>query len=259
MSNDLVLRAEHGPVVELTLNRPDNRNALSRDMLAALTAALTEVGAGPTRAVVVGAAGAHFCAGHDLRELAGLSDADDYQAVFDDCVHLMTVITQLPQPVIAKVQGVATAAGCQLVAACDLAVAAEDARFATPGVNLGLFCSTPMVALSRNVARKHAMEMLLTGEFIDAPRAREMGLVNRVVPSAELGAAVAALAGKVVEKSGVAVAIGKPAFYQQLEMPLLEAYRYTAAVMVRNMLEADAREGIDAFLGKRRPNWGSGP
>lgn len=258
MNDPLVLRAERGPVVELTLNRPANRNALSQDMLRALSDALSQVGGSQARVIIVSGAGEHFCAGHDLRELAGLSEPDEYRAVFDDCVKLMSAILEVPQPVIAKVQGVATAAGCQLVAACDLAVASISARFATPGVNLGLFCSTPMVALSRNVAPKHAMEMLLTGDFVAAQRACDMGLVNRVVAGDELDAATEALAARVAEKSQVAVAIGKPAFYRQLELPALEAYRYTAAVMVRNMLAEDAREGIDAFLTKRKPSWGSG-
>jgi enoyl-CoA hydratase/carnithine racemase len=257
VTDELVRRAVRGPVVELTLNTPANRNALSRAMLNALSAAFTDVGRSSARAVILSAAGEQFCAGHDLRELAGLTQPAQYRAVFDDCVNLMAIMGELPQPVIAKVQGVATAAGCQLVAACDLAVAAESARFATPGVNIGLFCSTPMVALSRNVARKHAMEMLLTGEFINATRAQQMGLVNRVVPAEQLDAQSEALALKVAEKSAVAVGMGKPAFYRQLEMPLLEAYRYTAAVMVSNMLAEDAREGIDAFLSKRPPNWGS--
>lgn len=254
----LVMRDDHGPIVELTLNRPANRNALSRAMLGALSETLGEIATSPARVVILTGAGEHFCAGHDLRELADLADATGYQAVFDDCVNLMAMMLELPQPVIAKVRGVATAAGCQLVAACDLAVADEGARFATPGVNLGLFCSTPMVALSRNVGTKEAMEMLLTGDFINAERAREMGLVNRVVKTAVLDAEVSALAAKVAEKSATAVTFGKAGFYQQLDMPVLEAYRYTAAIMVRNMLEADAQEGINAFLGKRQPHWGSG-
>lgn len=258
MTDDLVLRVEQGPVVELTLNRPANRNALSREMLQALSQAFTEIGSTGARAIILGAAGDAFCAGHDLKELAALSDPSGYQGVFDDCVNLMGLMLELPQPVIAKVRGVATAAGCQLVAACDLAVAADSARFATPGVNLGLFCSTPMVALSRNVGRKQAMEMLLTGEFSSAEKAVQMGLVNRVVADHELDEATASLAARIAEKSQVAVGYGKAAFYQQLDMPVLEAYRYTAAIMVRNMLEADAREGIDAFLGKRQPSWGSG-
>ncbi len=258
MSGDLVLRADHGPVVELTMNRPANRNALSRAMLQALSAALTDVGKSAAGAVVLGGAGQHFCAGHDLKELAGLSEPAEYRGVFDACVDLMAVILELPQPVIAKVQGVATAAGCQLVAACDLAVAADTAKFATPGVNIGLFCSTPMVALSRNVGRKQAMEMLLTGEFVAAERARDMGLINRTVGADELDAAARALAAQVAQKSQTAVRLGKVAFYEQLERPVLEAYRYTAAIMVRNMLAADAREGIDAFLGKRQPRWSSG-
>ncbi len=258
MSEPLILRAERGAVVELTLNSPANRNALSSAMLAALSAALTDVAGSPVRAVILGAAGEHFCAGHDLKELAALSDQAALEDVFEACANLMGILLEMPQPVIAKVQGVATAAGCQLVAASDLAVASDDARFATPGVNIGLFCSTPMVALSRNVARKHAMEMLLTGEFVAARRAEQIGLVNRVVPVDRLDDAAADLAERVVAASRVAVSYGKPAFYAQLDMPIREAYRYTSGVMVRNMLESDAREGIGAFLDKRKPRWGSG-
>ena len=256
MSEALVLRAERGAVVELTLNSPANRNALSSAMLAALAAALTDVAGSPVRAVILGGAGEHFCAGHDLKELSALSEPAALEQVFDACANVMGILLEMPQPVIAKVQGVATAAGCQLVAACDLAVASDGARFATPGVNIGLFCSTPMVALSRNVARKHAMEMLLTGDFVTARRAEQIGLVNRVVPGERLDDAAVDLAQRVAASSRVAVGYGKPAFYAQLDMPLREAYRYTGGVMVRNMLESDAREGIGAFLDKRSPRWG---
>ena len=207
------------------------------------------------KVVVIGGAGPAFCAGHDLRELRAQPDRAAYQAVFAQCSALMQRIVVLPKPVIARVHGVATAAGCQLVASCDLAVAADTARFATPGVNIGLFCSTPMVALSRAVGRKAAMEMLLTGDLVDATRARELGLVNRVVPEAGLDAAVAALAGQIAAKSPLTLAIGKAAFYRQAELPLEEAYAYASDVMVRNMLAHDAAEGIDAFLDKRPPVW----
>jgi enoyl-CoA hydratase/carnithine racemase len=207
------------------------------------------------KVVVLAGAGPAFCAGHDLKELRANATRAFYEATFRRCSELMLAITHLRKPVIARVHGVATAAGCQLVATCDLAVAAEEARFATPGVNIGLFCSTPMVALSRAVPRKQAMEMLLTGELIPAARAAEIGLVNRVVPAAELDRAVAELAGVIVGKSPHVLAIGKEAFYRQDDMPLAEAYAYTAEVMTTNMLARDAEEGIDAFIEKRKPNW----
>src|SRR3954454_4820000 len=210
------------------------------------------------RVVVIAGAGPAFCAGHDLRELRGL-DPDNrreaYQAVFEQCSALMLSIVRLPKPVIAEVHGVATAAGCQLVATCDLAVAAADARFATPGVDIGLFCSTPMVALTRAIGRKPAMEMLLTGELIDAEAARAIGLVNRVVPRPQLPSATAALARQIAAKSALTLAIGKAAFYRQAELGLAEAYNYASEVMTRNMLAEDAAEGIDAFLEKRQPVW----
>ena len=207
------------------------------------------------KAVVIAGAGPAFCAGHDLRELRSRPEREAYRATFELCSRLMTRIVRLPKPVIARVHGVATAAGCQLVASCDLAVAADTARFATPGVNIGLFCSTPMVALSRAVGCKAAMEMLLTGELIDATRAHDLGLVNRVVPEAALDAAVTQLAGQIVAKSPLTLAIGKEAYYRQAEMNLDEAYAYASEVMTRNMLARDAAEGIDAFLGKRQPAW----
>ena len=225
-------------------------------LMEALVAELDTIEADPSvKVVVIGGAGPAFCAGHDLRELRSRPERAAYQATFELCSRLMTRVVRLPKPVIARVHGVATAAGCQLVASCDLAVAAATARFATPGVNIGLFCSTPMVALSRAVGRKAAMEMLLTGELIDAARARELGLVNRVVPEAELDTAVAALAGQIAAKSPLTLAIGKAAFYRQAEMGLDDAYAYVSEVMTRNMLARDAAEGIDAFLGRRQPVW----
>jgi enoyl-CoA hydratase/carnithine racemase len=207
------------------------------------------------RVVVIAASGPVFSAGHDLRELRADPRREAYEAVFAQCSRLMTTVVRLPKPVIARVHGIATAAGCQLVASCDLAVASANARFATPGVNIGLFCSTPMVALSRAVPRKAAMEMLLTGEAIDADEAFRLGLVNRVVDEGALDAAVAELAAKIAGKSRHVLAIGKEAFYRQIELTLDDAYGYTSAVMTRNMLAADAREGIDAFLAKRKPAW----
>jgi enoyl-CoA hydratase/carnithine racemase len=252
----LLLRRDAEGIAWLTLNRPAARNALSIGLMQAL---LTELDAIATekavKVVVIGGAGPAFCAGHDLRELRSRPERGAYQATFELCSKLMTRIVRLAKPVIARVHGVATAAGCQLVASCDLAVATNSARFATPGVNIGLFCSTPMVALSRAVGRKAAMEMLLTGELIDAPRARELGLINRVVADAALDEAVAALAGQIAAKSPLTLAIGKTAFYRQAEMGLDEAYTYVSEVMTRNMLARDAAEGIDAFLGKRTPTW----
>jgi enoyl-CoA hydratase/carnithine racemase len=207
------------------------------------------------RAVVIAANGPAFCAGHDLREIRSNPVKQAYEAVFALCSRLMQRIVRLPKPVIAQVHGVATAAGCQLVASCDLAVAADTARFATPGVDIGLFCSTPMVALSRAVGRKAAMEMLLTGDMVAAERARELGLVNRVVPQDSLAEATLVLARQIASKSPLTVAIGKEAFYRQAEMDLASAYEYASAVMTRNMLAHDAREGIDAFLAKRPPHW----
>jgi enoyl-CoA hydratase/carnithine racemase len=256
VTEQVLRRRDQDGIAWLTLNRPGARNALSIGLMAALVAELDAIEADPaTKAVVIGGAGPAFCAGHDLRELRSRPERSAYQATFELCSRLMTRIVRLPKPVIARVHGVATAAGCQLVASCDLAVAAATARFATPGVNIGLFCSTPMVALSRAVGRKAAMEMLLTGELIDAARARELGLVNRVVPETELDAAVAALAGQIAAKSPLTLAIGKSAFYRQAEMGLDDAYAYVSEVMTRNMLARDAGEGIDAFLARRQPVW----
>ncbi|MEJ1161301.1 enoyl-CoA hydratase [Prosthecomicrobium sp. N25] len=248
-------------ILRLTLADPARRNALSEAMMAALQAALERAADDPAiRVVVIAAEGPAFSAGHDLKELtARRADPDRGRAYFADimgrCARLMTTVVRLPKPVVAEVAGVATAAGCQLVASCDLAVAAETARFSTPGVHIGLFCSTPMVALSRAVGRKHAMEMLLTGEMVDAATAFRFGLVNRVVPAAELAAATDALAATIAAKSPLTLAIGKKAFAAQAEKGLDAAYAYTASVMVENMLARDAEEGIGAFLEKREPRW----
>ena len=255
-TDPVLLRDDRDGVAWLTLNRPQARNALSLALMDTLTQELAAIAETPAvKAVVLAGAGPAFCAGHDLREIRARPDRAAYEQTFAACSRLMLDIVRLPKPVIARVHGIATAAGCQLVATCDLAVAADTARFATPGVNIGLFCSTPMVALTRAIGRKPAMEMLLTGDLIDAGRARELGLVNRVVPEPALDEAVAALAGQIAAKSPLTLAIGKQAFYRQAEMDLDAAYRYAAEVMTNNMLARDAREGIDAFLGKRDPVW----
>jgi enoyl-CoA hydratase/carnithine racemase len=252
----MLLRRDAGKVAYLTLNRPAARNALSTGLMGVLQAALDAIASDPSiRVVVIGGAGPAFCAGHDLRELRASPGRDAIAALFAQCSQLMTSIVRLPKPVIARVHGIATAAGCQLVASCDLAVAADTARFATPGVNIGLFCSTPMVALSRAIGRKPAMEMLLTGDLLPAAEARALGLINRVVPEVELDTAVTALASQIAGKSPLTLAIGKRAFYHQAEMSLDEAYAYAAEIMTRNMLASDAQEGIDAFLAKRAPVW----
>ena len=252
----LVLREDRDGVATLTLNRPGARNALSVGMMTALQGALDSIAADKSvRALIIAGAGPAFCAGHDLKELRANPGRQAYEAVFGQCARLMTSIVNLPKPVIARVHGVATAAGCQLVASCDLAVAAEDARFATPGVNIGLFCSTPMVALSRAVGRKQAMEMLLTGALVDAETARGWGLINRVVPAVKLEDAAASLAAEIAAKSPLTLAFGKKAFYAQAELGIEQAYAYCAEVMTANMLARDAEEGIDAFLEKRKPVW----
>jgi enoyl-CoA hydratase/carnithine racemase len=249
------LLVESGESARITLNRPEKRNALSLALMEELIAALESVSAEPeTRTIVLAGAGPAFSAGHDLSEMVG-RDLAFYQQLFEVCTVLMETIHRVPQPVIAKVHGVATAAGCQLVAACDLAVAAETARFATPGVKIGLFCSTPMVPLSRAIGRKRALEMLLTGELVDAQRALDWGLVNLVVPEESLDDAVAELAGKVARSSPLTVAIGKEAFYAQLELDEHRAYDLTKTVMAMNSLAGDAQEGICAFLEKRPPEW----
>jgi enoyl-CoA hydratase/carnithine racemase len=260
--SDILLRdLDDRGILRLTLNDVGRRNALSEAMLAALGAAFAEAGADPTvRVIVLAANGPAFCAGHDLKEMTAGRAAEDggrayFAHVMAQCSGVMQGIVTCPKPVIAEVTGVATAAGCQLVASCDLAVAADTARFSTPGVHIGLFCSTPMVALSRNVSNKHAMEMLLTGDMIPADRAAEIGLVNRAVPSDALCAAVMEMAGKIASKSSMTLATGKRAFYAQREMPLAEAYAYASQVMVDNMLARDAEEGIGAFIEKRAPQW----
>jgi enoyl-CoA hydratase/carnithine racemase len=250
-----VLVAREGVVARVTLNRPDKRNALSLELMEELIETLDTIGADPdVRAVAIEGAGVAFSAGHDLSEMVG-RDLPFYQRLFDVCTELMEKIHRLPQPVIAKVHGIATAAGCQLVAACDLAVAADDARFATPGVKIGLFCSTPMVPLSRAIGRKRALEMLLTGELVDASTALEWGLVNRVVPSEQLDDAVAELVDAIARSSPLTVGIGKEAFYAQVELDEHRAYDLTKAVMSMNSMAADAQEGICAFLEKRDPTW----
>jgi enoyl-CoA hydratase/carnithine racemase len=257
----ILLREGVGSIAILTLNRPEARNSLSEALLVALGNAFTDIAHEPkVRAVVLAANGPAFSAGHDLKEFKShRSDSDRGRAYFKYIIELCSTVMQrivnLPQPVVAAVQGVATAAGCQLVASCDLAVASVAAKFATPGVNIGLFCSTPMVALSRNVARKHAMEMLVTGDMISAQEALRIGLVNRVVaPGTEREEALT-LGRKIAAKSAHIVKIGKEAFYRQIELGLKDAYRYTAEVMVENMLARDAEEGIDAFVEKREPKW----
>lgn len=257
MSNLLARETDNNGVTTLTLNQPERRNSLSMDMLNALSEALADLASDETtRVVVIAAAGKVFCAGHDLREIRDQLDSHEFQlALFNRCSEVMQQVVNLPKPVIAKVAGVATAAGCQLVASCDLAVATESSRFATPGVNIGLFCSTPMVALSRNVSPKHAMEMLLTGEMISAARAEQLGLVNRVVDESLLDDTVYTMAGTIAAKSGHTLKIGKAAFYKQIEMPLADAYEYTATVMAENLQAQDAKEGICAFLDKRKPEW----
>ena len=254
--SDLLSEVSATGVATLTLNRPAARNALSRALMGELQAALDRCAADPAvRVVVLAAAGPVFCAGHDLKELRSLTDEQEIASLFEACSALMTAIVTLPRPVIAKVQGMATAAGCQLVAACDLAIAAAGARFATPGVRIGLFCSTPMVALSRSVSRKAALEMLLTGEAVDAAEAARLGLINRAVPAEDLDAAVAELAGSIAARSPLTVAAGKAAFQAQLDLPLAEAYAYAGRVMTANLMARDAGEGIDAFLEKREPVW----
>lgn len=261
----LLQSALAGGVLRLTLSDAATRNSLSEAMMAALTTALDNAAADKAvRVIVLAAEGPAFSSGHNLKEIsAHRADADKgaayFASLFDACARLMMGIVNNPRPVIAEVSGLASAAGCQLVATCDLAVASDTARFCTPGVNIGLFCSTPMVALSRNVSSKHAMEMLLTGDVFDAQDALRFGLVNRVVPGDQLAETVTALAAKVASKSTVTVKTGKQAFYRQRDMPLAEAYAYTARVMTENLLMRDAEEGIAAFIAKREPNWTDEP
>ena len=257
-SNEPFVRAERDSrgVLRLTLNRPQQFNALSEGMLAALQAELGRAVADPAlRAVVIAAEGKAFCAGHDLKEMRAAPSLAYYQRLFADCTRVMMAVQRLPVPVIARVHGIATAAGCQLVAMCDLAVAAAEARFAVSGVNLGLFCSTPGVALSRNLSRKEAFEMLVTGEFIDADTACRKGLVNRVAPAAELDAAVEAVLASILAKPRTAIAMGKELFYRQLEMGVEAAYQLAGQTMACNMMDASALEGVQAFIDKRAPAW----
>jgi enoyl-CoA hydratase/carnithine racemase len=260
-TESVLLREDRGPIAVLTLNRPAARNSLSEALLRALDDALLAIAADrDVRAVVLAANGTAFCAGHDLKELTGRRTDPDggrayFQHIMTTCSAMMQRIVALPQPVIAAVQGMASAAGCQLVASCDLAVASSKAQFATPGVDIGLFCSTPMVALSRNVARKHAMEMLLTGDLVAAEDAARIGLVNQVVEPGAEGAKALEFANKIASKSAHVIGIGKAAFYRQVELPLAEAYRYAAEVMTENMMARDAEEGICAFIEKRDPTW----
>ncbi len=252
----ILLREDADGVTTLTLNRPKQYNALSEEMLSELLAALGGIAADDSvRVVVLAAQGKAFCAGHDLKQMRATPRKDYYQRLFGLCSDFMLTVTALPQPVIARVQGIATAAGCQLVATCDLAVAAEEARFATSGINAGLFCSTPAVALSRNLAAKPAFEMLVTGDFIDAETARALGLINRVVPAGQLDNEIAGLAGKIKGKSAAAIRIGKRLFYEQLEATRRDAYALAAETMACNMMTEDAGEGIDAFIEKRPAVW----
>jgi enoyl-CoA hydratase/carnithine racemase len=260
-SEPLVLATRDREVLRLILNRPTARNALSEELMRVLSQALDWAAQDKLlRVIVLAAEGKAFSSGHDLKEMAARRSGADkgrdaFARLFAQCSQLMQAIVRHPKPVIAEVQGIATAAGCQLVASCDLAVASTEARFATPGVNIGLFCSTPMVALSRNLARKHAMEMLLTGEMIDAEEAKRIGLVNRVVPAGALQTETMKLARLIAAKPAGTVKIGKEAFYRQLEMPLAGAYAYASEVMTANMLGAEAEEGIGAFIEKRPPKW----
>jgi enoyl-CoA hydratase/carnithine racemase len=255
MSYESICVQHDGPSVVVTLNRPQRRNALSLEMMLELIDSLEAIGRDRAiRAVILAAAGKVFCSGHDLSEMAG-RDINEYRRLYDVCSELMMKIQAIPQPVIAEVQGIATAAGCQLVATCDLAIASDQAAFATPGVRIGLFCTTPMVALSRAVGRKRALQMLLTGEMVDASTAADWGLVNRVAPAAELQAETRKLAARIAEASTLTVSLGKQAYYTQIDLDQPKAYAYAKEVMSMNSLAADAQEGISAFLEKRAPCW----
>jgi enoyl-CoA hydratase/carnithine racemase len=250
-----LLFEREGPLAVITLNRPQRRNALSLELMQELIACMGEIGANrDIHAVILAAAGKVFCSGHDLAEMVG-RDINAYRRIFDVCTELMEKLQVIPQPVVAEVQGIATAAGCQLAATCDLVIASEEASFATPGVRIGLFCTTPMVALSRAVGRKRALQMLLTGEMVDAGTAADWGLVNRVVPAAELKAETRKLAHRIADASTLTVGIGKQAFYTQIDLDQPKAYAYAKEVMSMNALAADAQEGISAFLEKRSPCW----
>jgi enoyl-CoA hydratase/carnithine racemase len=249
-----LLADREGALSVVTLNRPDRRNALSLELMLELIECLNQIAASDSRVVILAAAGKAFCSGHDLSEMTGRG-ITDYRRIFDVCTELMTKIQSIPQPVIAQVQGIATAAGCQLVATCDLAIASAEATFATPGVKIGLFCTTPMVALSRSVGRKRAMEMLLSGRPIDAPTAADWGLVNRVVPAAGLPAETRKVATQIADASEFTVALGKQAYYAQIDLDQPKAYAYAKEVMSMNALAEDAQEGISAFLEKRPACW----
>ena len=252
----VLLRNDAEGICTLTLNRPDKRNPLSTQMLSALQNTLDDIADDKTvKVVILAAKGPVFCAGHDLKEMRANTNYNFIHELFLQCSRMMLTMTQLPQPIIAKVHGVATAAGCQLVASCDLAIAAESARFGTPGVTNGLFCSTPAVAVSRAVSSKHAMEMLLLGELFSSEDALRFGLINRIVPVQKLDSTVLEYAESIASRSTLTMSMGKGAFYRQLDMELEEAYTYTSDVMARNMMERDAQEGIDAFLQKRHPKW----
>jgi enoyl-CoA hydratase/carnithine racemase len=255
MAYENIYLTTEGNVAILTLNRPQRRNALSLGLMQEMIACLGEIGANrDIRVVILAAAGKVFSSGHDLSEMVG-RNINEYRQLFDVCSELMMRLQSIPQPVIAEVQGIATAAGCQLVATCDLAIAAEEAQFATPGVKIGLFCTTPMVALSRTVGRKRALQMLMTGEMIDAHRAADWGLVNQVVPAAELRTETRKLAARIAEASDLVVALGKQAYYTQIDLDQPKAYAYAKEVMSMNSLAADAQEGISAFLEKRQACW----
>ena len=260
-SDILILEKKDEGILSLTMNNPKNRNALSESMMSILTNTINQASTDQDiKVIIISAQGPVFCAGHDLKEMTAARDSDDggkdyFMKLFSTCSVLMQAIVNCPKPVIAEINGTATAAGCQLVASCDLAIASNSSKFATPGVNLGLFCSTPMVALSRNVKNKHAMEMLLTGDMIDAIKAKEIGLINHNVSEKEVKNETLNLAKKIASKSSLTVSIGKEAFYKQSELNLSEAYKYTSQVMADNMLKEDAKEGIGAFFQKRSPKW----
>ncbi len=261
VSGILIKEKSSKGILRLTMNNLDQKNALSESMIGILKDELEDASTDQSiRVIVLAANGNVFCSGHDLKEITSARENQDngnafFQRLFDHCSALMQLIVNSPQPVIAEVDGIATAAGCQLVASCDLAIASTESKFATPGVNIGLFCSTPMVALSRNVQRKNAMEMLLTGDFINAKKAKEIGLINNVVEKEDLSEEVKILAEKIASKSSMTVSIGKKAFYAQAEMDLSEAYKHTSKIMSDNLLKDDAKEGIDAFIEKRKPDW----
>ncbi len=261
IANDVIeqpflLRETRDGIATLTLNRPRQYNPLSSEMLMELQQALDNIANDDDiRVIIIAAQGKAFCAGHDLKQMRSSEDRSFHQALFERCSRVMITINQISKPVIAQVNGIATAAGCQLVAACDLAVASEESRFAVSGINAGLFCSTPSVPLSRNLSRKQAMHMLLTGDFINAQTALDYGLLNQVVVGDELAAATRAMAQKIIDKSSLAISLGKQMFYRQLDMELAEAYEFAGERMTCNMDSEDAREGIDAFIEKRKPKW----